>query len=377
MTTQSPVYLDYNATTPVEGAILETMLPWFRQRFGNASSTHLVGRRAAGAVLEARESVAAAMGVPANGIVFTSGATEADNLALRGVSGRVVVAATEHKAVLETAQHLDCSIVSVNSAGQLDLDEFEHEVRGASLVSVMLANNETGIVQDFDSIVEIARRNGCLIHTDATQAFGKLPINIGDLDVDLISVSSHKIYGPQGVGALYVRQGVKLSPLMTGGGHERGLRSGTLNVPAIVGFGTAARILAPVQDGAKSRKLLDLLLELLGDAGPFEVFSNHHTGLPNTLSIRFSEADAEAVIANTPEVAVSTGSACSSAVPEPSHVLTAMGIPVSCAFETLRISIGRPTTPEEIAFAASALTRAVRSVRHHSVRSVTPDGDRP
>jgi len=245
----------------------------------------------------------------------------------------------------------------------VDLDALERAAVGAGLLSVMLANNETGVLQDLDAVVEIGRRHGCLVHTDATQAFGKIQTHFGDLGVDLVSVSAHKIYGPKGVGALYVRRGVELDSIMTGGGHERGVRSGTLNVPAIVGFGAAVRRLRPETEAARARQLVDRFLDQIASLRPFEVYSDHHIGLPNTLSIRFPRADAEAVIANAPGIAVSMRSACTAAVPEPSHVLLAMGVPAEHAFETLRITVGAPTLAEDVDLAADALSRAVTRVR--------------
>ena len=363
MMSNLPIYLDFNATTPTATDVLDAMLPWFTTTFGNASSTHLHGQLAASAVSDARSSLAAAMGVPAAGIVFTSGATEANNLAIRGVSGRVVVASTEHKAVLDTARTRDHTVVPVDSYGRLDLEALERAAVDASLISVMLANNETGLIQDLLAVVGVGRRHGCLVHTDATQAFGKIPVDFSQLDVDLVSVSAHKIYGPKGVGALYVRRGVRLETTMTGGGHERGLRAGTSNVPAIVGFGMAAQRLLPEVEAAHSRELLDRLVDALAEVQPFDLFSDHHRGLPNTLSIRFPGADAEAVMANCPGICISTGSACTAAIPEPSHVLLAMGVQSTHAFETLRLSVGGPTTAAEIDVAARSLKRAVMRIR--------------
>lgn len=358
----APVYLDFNATTPVAESVLAEMLPWFSEQFGNAASTHGHGQLAAAAVQDARAAVGEALGAPFNSIVFTSGATEANNLAIRGVPGRVVVPATEHKAVLDTAAAGEFTLVPVDERGRLDLDALDHAAAGASLISVMLANNETGVLHDLTAVVEIGSRHGCLVHTDATQAFGKLDLDLSALGVDLASVSAHKVYGPKGIGALYVRRGVMLDSIMTGGGHERGFRSGTLNVPGIVGFGAAAQWLHPSTDATRSRALLDRLLGRLDALKPF-TYSDHHAGLPNTLNLRFPGADAEAVIANAPEICISTGSACTAAVPEPSHVLLAMGVSPAHAFESLRISVGAPTTEDDVDRAALSLERAVQRVR--------------
>jgi cysteine desulfurase len=362
VTTGKPVYLDFNATTPTAAAVLEMMLPWFSTNFGNASSTHPYGQVAAAAVANARAAVAQGLGVPPSGIIFTSGATEANNLAIRGVHGKVVVTSTEHKAVLDTARSRVHAVVPVDSRGRVDLGALDAEAEGSSLISVMMANNETGVLQDLGAVVEIARRHGCLVHTDATQAFGKLPMNLVSLGVDLASVSAHKIYGPKGVGALYVRRGVTLESTVTGGGHERGLRSGTSNVPGIVGFGAAVERI-DLGDGQRLRRLIDELISGVRRVEPFEFFSDHHEGLPNTLSIRFSGADAEAVMANCPNLCISTGSACTASTPEPSHVLQAMGVPASAAYEVLRISVGAPTTAGDVAAASEALVDAVRRVR--------------
>ncbi|HMT60178.1 MAG TPA: cysteine desulfurase family protein [Microthrixaceae bacterium] len=365
-----PIYLDYNATTPVAGAVFDRMRPWFTEDFANPASTHRLGQVALAAVQEARAAVAGALSVPANSVVFTSGATEASNLAIRGVTGPVVVAATEHKAVLDTAKAREFAVASVDRRGRLDLDQLDRVARGAALISIMLANNETGVVHDLATVVEIGRRHGCLVHTDATQAFGKIKLDLQELGVDLASVSAHKIYGPKGIGALYVRRGVTLDSVMTGGGHERGFRAGTLNVPGIVGFGVAAERLQPAVEAVRSRALLDRFVSRLGSRESFVLHSDHRTGLPNTLSLRFPGADAEAVIANAPEICISAGSACTAAIPEPSHVLLAMGVPSDEAFESLRISVGAPTTDEEVDQAALLLARSVRRGREPNAGGV-------
>ena len=358
-----PIYLDFNATTPVADDVLAAMLPWFSEQFGNASSIHAHGQQAADAVHRARAVIAETLSVPSNGLVFTSGATEANNLAIRGVSGRVVVPATEHKAVLDTAQSLDHSIVPVDQQGNLDLAQLDRAAVGAGLISVMLANNETGVVHDLEAVVEIAHRHGCLVHSDATQAFGKMDVDLVALGVDLASVSAHKAYGPKGVGVLYVRRGVMIDSVMTGGGHERGIRSGTLNVPAIVGFGVAAERVRPRTEADRCRNLLDRFVEILGRAGQVTTYSDHHKGLPNTLNMRLPGADAEAVIANSPGICISTGSACTAAIPEPSHVLVAMGVPPEHAFESVRISVGEPTTVTDVESGARMLADAAGRVR--------------
>jgi cysteine desulfurase len=364
----SLVYLDHNSTTPVAAPVMEAMLPWFREHPANASSTHSAGRAAAAAVEQARAQVASALGAARTEIVFTSGATESNNLAIRGVDGRVVAPANEHKAVLDTvlaAAGANCSIIPVDSAGRVDLEALADALPGATLVSVMLANNETGVLQNVAAIATLAHETGCLIHTDATPAFGKIPFDVDSLGVDLASVSAHKVCGPKGVGALFVRRGTPLRSVMTGGGHERGVRSGTLNVPGIVGFGVAAK--AIVELPARMEKMRSrasrLLEQLTAGAPPIETYSDHLTGLPNTLSVRFVGADGEAVMANCPTVAMSVGSACTSAVPEPSHVLVAMGVEPEAAFETLRLSIGYDTGEDDVDTAARAIVAAVHQVR--------------
>lgn len=362
------IYLDHNATTPVDPSVLEAMLPWFREHPGNASSTHAAGRAAAGAVHRAREQVALGLGSSRSEVVFTSGATESNNLVLRGVAGRVVVAATEHKAVLDTARDLGderCTVVPVRPDGHVDFEALRAALPGSSLVSIMAANNETGVLQDLGSVVSLAEEFGCLVHTDATQALGKIPIDLRQLGVHFASFSAHKVYGPKGIGALYVRRGVSLRSSMTGGGHEGGVRSGTLNVPGIVGFGVAVEAVGDVGGQLAARRALTsrLLERLVRECAPVEVFSDHQSGLPNTLSIRFVGADGAATMANCPEVAMSVGSACTSAVPEPSHVLLAMGLSGEAAFETVRLSLGRGTTEAEVDSAAAAIASAVARVR--------------
>jgi cysteine desulfurase len=375
------IYLDYNATTPVDPIVLETMLPWLQGSFGNPSSQHVHGRAASQAVEVARQEVADLLSCSRSEVVFTSGATEANNLALKGgvesAAGRnrVLVAATEHKSVLDTAawlngQGIKVDVVPVGTDGVIDLGALASMVgRDVAVVSVMLANNETGVISPIAAVAAMARSAGALIHTDATQAVGKIPVDVRSLNVDLASISSHKLYGPQGVGALYVKRRTALAPLLHGGGHERGLRSGTLNVPGIVGFGAAAR-LASKQLDADARRvggLVDLLRTELTRVFPAvrPVAVDPVTGiepdvLPNTLNIRFPGVDAEAIIANTPSIAVSTGSACSSLVPAPSHVLLAMLGDAEAAAECIRFSLGRPTTAVEVMDAANGIGRAVQ-----------------
>jgi len=368
------IYLDYNATTPVDPDVLQAMLPWLRESFGNPASAHGHGRAAAEAVDTARRQIADLVGCSGSEVVFTSGATEANNLALKGAvesaptgRNRILVAATEHKSVLDTAawirdQGHSVDLVSVGRDGVVDLAAM-HAIVGpdVAVVSVMLANNETGVISPIADVCALARSVGALTHTDASQAVGKIPVDVRALDVDLASVSSHKLYGPQGVGALYVRRRTILAPLLHGGGHERGLRSGTLNVPGIVGFGAAADIAARRldSDAPRFRYLIGLLRSQLAAAVPTVqvVALDPDTGtepdaLSNTLNVRFPGVDAEALIANTPRVAVSTGSACSAFMPAPSHVLLAMLGDPDAASECIRFSVGRATTEADVLEAA-------------------------
>lgn len=367
------IYFDHNATTAVSDSVLQAMLPWFRDQFGNASSAHAMGRTAYMAVESARAKIATAIGASPSEIVFTSGATESTNIAIRGTAGKVVTSTIEHKSVLDTVEShcASSATVEVDTCGRINTTEISEAAPGASLVSVILANNETGVVQDLDTIVKIAMEHGCLVHSDATQALGKIPLNVRVMGLDLASFSGHKIQGPKGIGFLYVRRGLQLAPVVTGGGHERGLRSGTLNVPSIVGLGVAVENAVETQEmtARKCRALISELVQALEPAKPFTIYSDSETGLPNTLSIRFIGADGEAVMAHAPEVAMSVGSACSSSIPTPSHVLMAMGLTKNAAEETLRISLGSSNTSQEVQSAASQIVKAVQTVRDLSGNS--------
>lgn len=380
---EEAIYLDFNATTPVDEAVLQAMLPWLGKSFGNPASQHVRGAAAARAVETARGHLATLIGCASNEVVFTSGATEANNLALKGVvacaeagRNRVVVAETEHKSVLDTADWLGhegvaVDLVPVGRDGAVDPADVARLMGpDVVLVSVMLANNETGVVSDVEEIAAIARDVGAIVHTDATQALGKIAVDVRSLGVDLASFSAHKVYGPQGVGALYVRRRTALAPLFHGGGHERGIRSGTLNVPGIVGFGAAAVAAAErgTMDAARSRELVDLLRSRLTAAFPSlqAVVRTHAENgpatLPNTFTARFPGADAEAIMTNAPYVAVSTGSACTSLVPSPSHVLTAILGDADAAAECIRFSVGRPTTEDDVIRAAAEIARSALRV---------------
>ena len=376
------VYLDYNGSAPLDPRVAEVMVPILSEGIGNASSTHRFGRRQAAAVDEAREHVAAMVGGRSSNVVFTAGATEANNLALRGaVEGapagrtRILVSAVEHASVRRTVQRLDerglakLEIIPVTKGGFIDLQALETLVGpDVLLVSAMAANSETGVLNPIAEISERAHEVGALFHCDATQSVGRLPFDLEQAGADLVSASSHKICGPTGVGALVgTRHGLRrLQPLIHGGGHERGLRSGSLNVAGIAGFGAAARIATEerTSEAIQVAELRDRLTTGLksGLSGVHDV-GDVARRLPNTANIRFEGADAEAVAVNMDPVAVSTGSACDSGSIEPSGVLLAMNIPRDAAFESVRFSLGRFTTREDVDFAVEKAVAAVGHVR--------------
>jgi len=368
---QLPVYLDYNATTPCDPLVIEAMLPWFSEKFGNAASaSHIYGWQAEEAVKIGREQVASLIGAHPQEIVFTSGATESDNLAIKGVfdtysvkGNHIITVQTEHRAVLDTCRELEkkgaaVSYLPVNREGFLDLKELQASITPRTvLLAVMYANNETGLIQPIREIAAIAKEKGVLLFTDATQALGKIPVNVIDDGIDLMALSAHKIYGPKGVGALYVRRKdprVRLTAQMNGGNHERGLRSGTLNVPGIVGLGKACELAASRQPAeAKSVAVLrDYLEENLLLSGTCERNGPTLNRLPQVTNLRFNEYLATDLITRLNKyIAVSSGSACSSASPEPSHVLIAMGLSETEARRSIRFSLGRFTTREELDYA--------------------------
>lgn len=365
------IYLDYAASTPIDDRVVSAMAPYHAA--ANPSSTHAAGREAADAVEQARGHVASLVGAKPAEIVFTSGATEADNLAIGGViravgGGHIVTAASEHKAVLETVKEWchDATVVPVNRDGSVDPSRIEAAIRRDTvLVSVMAANNEVGTVSPIQAVGELCRARDVLFHTDAAQAVGKIPIDVGSLPIDLLSISAHKIYGPKGIGALWIRREVRdrLKAVAFGGGHERGFRPGTTNVAGCVGFGEAARILlteAKSDDShcrALRRRLFAAVLDAFQGAQPNG--SQSHC-VPGIVNIRLPGLEAESLLLATPRVAASTGSACTSAVPTPSHVLLAMGLNHDAASESIRLSFGRFTTYAEIdetieAFASAAV----------------------
>ena len=367
-----PIYLDHNATTPILPQVVEEMLPFLREHFGNPSSSHIYGQRTHKAIERAREQVAALLGCRPDEIVFTSGGTEANNLAIRGVAEvttrrHVVTSTVEHPATAQPNAYLErhgfeVTRVPVDAAGQIQAHAVRAFVRGdTALVTVMLAQNETGTLMPIPEIARLAHAQGAVMHTDAAQAVGKIATRVDDLEVDLLSIAGHKLYAPKGVGALYVRRGTKLAPLVLGAGHERGLRPGTENVPYIVGLGQACELAQRdlAAESARQRALRDGLWQQLHAAVPGVRLNGHPTDrLPNTLNVAFPRASGSAILAAAPEIAASTGSACHEGGETASAVLLAMGIEPSVAMGAVRLSIGRATTRTEIDAAVRALVRA-------------------
>ena len=373
----SKAYLDYNATTPIDDAVLDTMLPYLRQRFGNAASRHGFGTTALQAVGYAREQVARAVGVQPVQVVFTSGGTEANNLFVQGAAAclkpsQVAVSAIEHPCVAKPAQALarqgwQCRRIAVDGAGRLDLADLEIALgTPTGLVSVMLANNETGVLQNVSGVAEIARARSAVVHTDAVQALGKVPVDFTVLGVHAMSLSAHKIYGPKGIGALVVDKRLQLKPLLLGGGHERGLRSGTLNVPAIVGFGTACELAVARLDAlrAKLAKLQERFESGLRELGAI-VFGAAADRLPNTSYFAVPDIEGETLVVELDRTgyAVASGAACSSANPEPSATLLAMGVQPELARGAVRVSLGEPSTAADVDGLLVALHGTVRRLR--------------
>ena len=361
----SPVYLDYNATTPVHPAVLDAMLPWFSERFGNASSRHEYGRAARKAIDEARQRVAAAVGAHPTEVVFTSGGSESNNLFIKGTAacfkpGLIAVSSIEHPCVREPAKVLarqgwHVHQIAVDEAGRIDRDDYTHMLQAKPLLlSVMLANNETGVMQDVAALAGQATTTHAWFHSDAVQAFGKIPVDFRDLNshgVHALTISSHKIGGPKGAAALILDKRVELRPLISGGGHERGLRSGTENVPAIIGFGVAAEIASQsVQlNASRMHALRDELEVGLVNQGA-RIFSQAVERLPNTSYFAFADIDGDTLVGKLDRAgfAVASGAACSSANPEPSHVLLAMKVEPNVARGAVRASIGPNTTAEQV-----------------------------
>src|SRR3990172_5904518 len=381
--TQS-VYLDYNATTPLAPEVLEVMLPYFREEFGNPSSIHSFGQRAKAALYDARERVASLIGASPNEILFTSGGTEADNLAILGVleaaeGGRrhLVTSSVEHHAVLNTMKALAKKGVPVTSlkvdrAGRVDPEDLKSALTpGTLLVSIMHANNETGVVQPVAELARLTHQAGAYFHTDAVQSIRKIPVRVRELGVDLLSLSGHKIYGPKGTGALYVRRGVNVRPIFRGGGQERARRPGTENLPGLVGLGRAAQLAETHLAGEPNRvavlrdRLTEDVLARIPGSAPNGVEAER---TPNTVNLSFQGVEGETLIIALAlkGCAVSTGAACSSGTVEPSHVLIAMGLSPQQVQGSIRVSLGRYTTAEEIAYFVDVLESVVESIRNHA-----------
>ena len=378
-----PVYLDYHATTPVDPRVLADMLPFFTERFGNAHSRqHAWGWEAEKAVDRARSQVAALLNASPSEITFTSGASESNTLALKGAAERlrergshIVTVATEHKSVLDTCHRLaergfEVTVVGVRRDGLVDLDELRRAVGpGTILVSVMAANNEIGTIQPLGEVARIAHEGGALLHTDAAQAAGKIPIDVRAAEIDLLSLTAHKFYGPKGVGALFVRRAkprLPLAPQIDGGGQEAGLRSGTLNVPGIVGLGRAADICRDemAEESARLRALRDRLLDSLRQrVGDLIVNGALAPRLPHNLHVSFDGVEGEALLMALGDLAVSTGSACSSGSQAASHVLRAIGADAAQARASIRFGLGRTTTTEEVEYAAERVASVISSLR--------------
>lgn len=387
MAIQIPIYMDYHATTPVDPRVIEAMLPYFNAKFGNAASrSHVFGWTAEEAVSRSRELVAKLIGATnPKEIVFTSGATESNNLAIKGVAdfykekgNHIITTMIEHKAVLDTCKRLekqgfDVTYLPVGKNGIVDPDDVAKAMTDKTiLVSVMLANNEVGTVQPIAEIGAITRKRGVLLHSDAVQGVGKVPFDVEAMHVDLASITAHKMYGPKGIGALYVRRSkprVRVAAQMDGGGHEFGMRSGTLNVPGIVGFGRAAQLM--IEEGkAESERIAGLRERLRkGLAAKLdEIVLNGSADkrLPGNLNVSFAFVEGEALIMAIKDVAVSSGSACTSASLEPSYVLHAMGIGDDLAHSSIRFGLGRFTTEEEVDYVADLVTRKVQKLRDMS-----------
>ena len=387
MKVKIPIYMDNHATTPVDARVLETMLPYFTEKFGNAASrSHAYGWESEAAVDSGREQIARLIGASSpREIVFTSGATESDNLAIKGVAhwyaqkgNHIVTCVTEHKAVLDSCKVLEkqgyqVTYLRVDSDGLIDLQALKDALTDKTiLISIMTGNNEIGTIQPVKAIGRLAKEKGILFHTDATQAVGKIPINVEEMGIDLLSVTAHKMYGPKGIGALYVRSAkprVKLSPIIDGGGHERGMRSGTLNVPGIVGLGKACELARREMNGEAKRlmalreRLKEGILSRLDD-----VYINGHSSqrLPGNLNMSFAYVEGESLLMALKEVAVSTGSACTSATLEPSYVLRAIGFADELAHASIRFGLGRFNTEDEVDYTIGRVVEEVNRLREIS-----------
>ena len=381
-----PIYLDHNATTPMDPRVLEAMIPYFTENFGNAASrNHSFGWHAEEAVDYAREQIAQLVGADPKEIIFTSGATEGDNLAIKGVyemyaskGNHIITCTTEHKAVLDTCKHLEkqgaeVTYLEVQPDGLIDLKQLEAAMKPTTiLVAIMYANNEIGVIQPVKEIAAIAKKHGALFFTDAVQAVGKIPVDVNADGIDLMAFTAHKMYGPKGVGALYVRRKnprVKVTAQVDGGGHERGMRSGTLNVPGIVGFGKSAELarLEMATDTARISALRDKLENALKQIDESYVNGNPAYRLPHVSNISFKYVEGEGLMMGfNKDIALSSGSACTSASLEPSYVLKALGLGDDLAHSSLRFGLGRYTTKEQIDFTIKAVSETVLKLREMS-----------
>jgi cysteine desulfurase len=383
MAVKLPIYMDNQATTAVDPRVLEAMLPYFTEKFGNAASrNHEFGWKAEEAVENARAQIARLIHATPREIVFTSGATESDNLAVKGVAetrkekgNHIITQVTEHKAVLDTCKHLEKSgyevtYLTVASDGLIDLDALRRAITPKTiLISVMQANNEIGVIQPIEEIGKIAKKHGILFHVDAVQAVGKIPVDVLKDGVDVLSISAHKIYGPKGIGALYVRRKdprVELAAMVDGGGHERGMRSGTLNVPGIVGLGKACEVCQKEmpEEGKRLGRLRDKLKEAITsrlDGTSVNGSMTHR--LPNNLNLSFAGVEGDALLMGINDVAVSSGSACTSAMIEPSYVLRALGVSEDLSHSSIRFGLGRFNTEEEVDYVADRVVETVKRLR--------------
>lgn len=376
------IYLDYNASTPIDPAVREAMLPYLGEVHGNPTSGHILGQQVRAGVERAREQVANLIGAKPGEIIFTSGGTEANNMVIKGTADRladrgrhVITSAIEHPAVINPCKYLerrgfDVTFVGVDSTGQVDSEEVISAIRsGTILISIMLANNEVGTLQPVKQIAHAARAKGVLVHTDAAQACGKLPVTVDDLGVDFLSVAGHKVYAPQGVGALYMRSGTELEPLLHGAGHEGGRRAGTEAVPAIIGLGVAAEVAMRDSGSSHDQQMRDRLENGLKSALGDDVVVMGHPieRLPNTLAIGFRGCIGSEILAACPQICASTGAACHCGGSQRSAVLTAMNIPEAIAFGGVRLSVGRFTTEAEVDSAIGMLSAAAKKM---SVKSV-------
>lgn len=375
------IYMDHGATTPVDPLVVDAMLPYFTEKFGNASSLHSFGQEATSALEQSRQQVAASIGAKPEEIIFTSGGTESDNLAIKGIAYRnsgkgkhIITSTIEHPAILNTCAYLekegfDVTYVPADSDGIIDMDELKKAIRDDTiLISVMHANNEIGTIQPISDISKLAKEKSIYLHTDAVQSFGKIAVNVDELGVDMLSMSSHKIYGPKGVGALYVRKGTLLQALAHGGSHERSMRAGTENISGIVGFAKAVALADErlVDDEKHMTQLRDSLIGKVMDSIDDVELSGHPTNrLPNNVNLRFSFIEGESMLLflDMKGIAISTGSACSSKSLEPSHVLTAIGLRPEDSHGSLRITLGKDNTQEEVDYVVDALVEVVGRLR--------------